>query len=57
MTEIQSQIPTLLQAKMTQQGKHMRVGSRKGFANPLSKTGFYWLTVTGMSLIPRKEIK
>jgi hypothetical protein len=26
-------VPTLLQAKMAQQGKQMRVGARKGFAN------------------------
>ncbi len=33
--------PTLLQAKMTQQGRQMRVGAREGFAYvPFSRTGF-----------------
>jgi hypothetical protein len=39
---------TLLQAKMTQQGKQIRVGAREGIA--FSETGFYWLTVTGVRL-------
>ncbi len=30
--EFQSQVPTLLQAKMSQQGKQMRVGAPEGFA-------------------------
>jgi hypothetical protein len=30
-TKFWSQVPTLLQAKMVQQGKHMRVGAREGF--------------------------
>jgi hypothetical protein len=32
ITKFYSQVPTLLQAKMAQQGKQMRVGARKGFA-------------------------
>ncbi len=29
---LNSQVPTLLQAEMAQQGKHKRVGAREGFA-------------------------
>jgi hypothetical protein len=32
ITKFQSQILTLLQAKMAQQGKQLRVGAHKGFA-------------------------
>jgi hypothetical protein len=31
---------TLLQANIAQQGKQMRVGARKGFGMPFSKSGF-----------------
>jgi hypothetical protein len=36
---------------MAQQGKQMRVGAREGFAYHSSKL-VYWLTVTGMMLVP-----
>jgi hypothetical protein len=32
MVKFLSQVPTLLQAKLAQQGKQMRVGARDGFA-------------------------
>jgi hypothetical protein len=38
---------------MAQQGKQMRVGACEGFAYH-SVNWFYWLTVTGMTLIPKR---
>jgi hypothetical protein len=40
MTKFQSKVPTLLQAKMAQKGKQMRVGAREGCCIPFGKTGF-----------------
>jgi hypothetical protein len=37
MTKFQSQIPTLLQAKLAQLGKQIRVGGREGFAYHTAK--------------------
>jgi hypothetical protein len=38
---------------MAQQDKQMRVGARTGFAYN-SLNWFYWLTVTGKGLIPKR---